>query len=241
MGPGQPDPDWTLASESQANSPGRREGERQRRFINTTNAQSSFAASWMQRVLDQQVSESETDSLDSRQGEERVFPKEQRTAADEITETIDVEDRPNTAIPNPTTSVGQESAGGGQTTTGGGQGTTGGGGQSTGNERQHTGPDLCANCQRAGRSAIACPRCQKCDTYGHDTATYTWCHQCQSERCRDIGRDCRSPHTYTMMCPFIQRVMREFLDDPNATYEHRSSRFQRGIQYLKAHPRGNGR
>ena len=108
-GPGQPDRDWTLASESQANSPGRGGEQTQRRFIIPANAQSSFAASWIQRVLDQQVSESETDSLDSRQGEERVSPEEQRTAADEITETFDMEDRPNTAIPNPTTSGSQGS------------------------------------------------------------------------------------------------------------------------------------
>ena len=197
----------------------------------------------MQRVLDQQVSESETDSLDSRQGGERVSPEKQRTAADEITETFDVDDCPNAAIPNPTTSGGQGSAGGGQTTTGGGrgsagnsqtttgggQGTTSGRRQGTGNERQGTGPDLCANCHRAGHSAIACPRCSRCDTYGHDATTCTWCHQCQSERCKDICQDCRSPHTHTMMCPFSQRVMREFIDNPNASYEHRSAWFQRGI------------
>ena len=41
MGLGQPDPDWTSASESRANSPNRGE-ERQQRLINPTNAQSPF-------------------------------------------------------------------------------------------------------------------------------------------------------------------------------------------------------
>ena len=245
---GQPDLDWTLASESRANSPNRGE-ERQQRLMNPANAQSPFAARWMERVLNQQLSESETDSLDSRryEGEERVSPEEQRTAADELTETFDVEDSPNTAIANPTTSGGQGSAGSGQTTTGGGQGSAGagqttpsggqgstvGGRQSAGNERQRTGPDLCTNCHKSGHSAIACPRCSRCDTYGHNAATSTWCQQCQSEHCKDICRDCRSPHTHTMMCPFIQRVLREFLDNPNSSYEHRSARFQRGIQHLR--------
>ena len=42
-GPGQPDPDWTSASESRANSPDRGEG-RQQRLMNPANAQSRFAA-----------------------------------------------------------------------------------------------------------------------------------------------------------------------------------------------------
>ena len=213
-----------MTSESRANCPNRGE-ERQRRLMNPANASTSFAASWMQRVLDQQVSESETD-IQSRPGEDRASPEIQRSAADEITETFDVEDRPNTEIPNLTTSGRQGSAGGGQGSAGGRQGSTGG-------QRQRTGHDLCPKCSRAGHSAIACPRCLRCDTYGHDAATCTWCHQCQSERCKDICRDCRSPHTHTMMCPFSQRVMREVLGNPNASYEHRSSRFQRAVKHLK--------
>ena len=48
-----------------------------------------------------QLLESETDE-ESRQGEDRESPEAQRSAADEITETFDVEDRPKTAIRNPT-------------------------------------------------------------------------------------------------------------------------------------------
>ena len=169
-------------------------------------------------VRNQQLLESETDE-ESRQGEDRASPEAQRPAADEITETFDVEDRPKTATPNPMGGCNPGNSGGGE--------------QRSGSNRQRTGLDLCGHCRQAGHSTIACPRCTCCDTYGHSAETCTWCHQCQSEHCKDICRNCRCPHSHTMMCPFFQRVMREFLPNPNASFEHRSTRFQRAIQHLR--------
>ena len=113
-GPGHPDPDGTSASESRAPTPKAQTSGRGRQWLaNPGNAQSNFAASWLERVRNQQLLESETDE-ESRQGEDSASLKAQRPAADEITETFDVEDRSNTATPNPTGGSNPGNSGGGE-------------------------------------------------------------------------------------------------------------------------------
>ena len=69
-GPGQPDPDWTSASESRSPTPEAQTSGRGRQWLaNPGNAQSNFATSWLERVRNQQLLESETDE-ESRQGED---------------------------------------------------------------------------------------------------------------------------------------------------------------------------
>ena len=114
----------------------------------------------------------------------------QGTAADEITQSLDMENRPQTAIPPQ-----------------GGSRRAGAKAKDLRNLSQRSGPDRCTQCHRAGHSAIACLRCRKCQTYGHDEASCTWCYQCQSDRCRDICAKCREAHTHSFTCPLAQRAM----------------------------------
>ena len=88
----------------------------------------------------------------------------QGTAADEITQYLDTENRPQTAIPPQ-----------------GGSRRAGAKEKDLRNLSQRFSPDRCTQCHRAGHSAIACPRCLKCQTYGHDKSACTWCYQCQSD------------------------------------------------------------
>ena len=83
----------------------------------------------------------------------------QSTAADEITQSLDVENRPQTAI-SPQGASRRPAA---KT-------------KDLRNLTQRSGPEKCSNCHRAGHSAIACPRCKKCLTYGHDESACTWCY-----------------------------------------------------------------
>ena len=69
----------------------------------------------------------------------------QGTAADEITQSLDVENQPQTAIPPQ-----------------GGSRRTGAKEKDLQNLAQRFGPDRCTQCHHAGHSAIACPRCLKC-------------------------------------------------------------------------------
>ena len=139
--PGQHDQAWSETTGSRAPSPQLGSPERGREWlVNPQNASTPLAARWMQRVRDSQIEESQTEESqtddESRRGETRTSPNPQRTAADKITKTFDVEYRSNTAVQNP---VGTE-----------GQGTTGGSRQRSSGERQHTGPDRCTNCHKAG-------------------------------------------------------------------------------------------
>ena len=154
VAPGQHDQAWSETTGSRAPSPRLGSPERGREWlVKPKNASTPLAARWMQRVRDSQIEKyhtekSQTDD-ESRIGETQTSPNPQRTAADEITETFDVEYRTNTAVPNP---AGTE-----------GQGTmAGGGGQRSSGKRQHTGPDRCTACHRARHSAIACPRWTRC-------------------------------------------------------------------------------
>ena len=224
VAPSQADPAWSETTGSRAPSPqAEPSGRSQERLVDPKNASTLLVARWMQRFRNSQIEGSQTEESqtddESRQGDTRASPNPQRTAADEITETFDVEYRPNTAIQDP---AGTEE-----------QGTGGSSRRRTGSERQHTGPDRCTNCHKAVHSAIACPRCTRCGTYGHDNKNCHWCHQCQASRCKDICPTCRSPHTHTMMCSFFQRVMKEYFADPYRSWSHRSSWFQRAIQHLR--------
>ena len=83
--------------------------------VDLKNASTPLAARWMQRFRDSQIEgsqteESETDD-ESRHAETRASPNPQRTAADKITETFDVEYRPNKAIQDPTGTEGQGTGG----------------------------------------------------------------------------------------------------------------------------------
>ena len=107
----------------------------------------------------------------------------QGTAADEITQSLDTADRPQTAMPPQ-----------------GASGRTAAKEKDLRNLAHQSGLDRCTQCHRAGHSAIACPRCRKCDTYGHDEASCTWCYQCLSERCTQICAKCRTPHSHSFTC-----------------------------------------
>ena len=109
---GQHDPAWAETTGSRAPSSQSGSPERGREWlVNPKDASTPLAARWMQRVRDSQVEESQTAESqtddESRQGESRTSPNPQRAMADEITDTFDVEYRPNTAIQNPAGTKGQ--------------------------------------------------------------------------------------------------------------------------------------
>ena len=86
----------------------------------------------------------------------------QSTAADELTQSLDMENRPQTAIP-PQGASRRPAA---KT-------------KDLPNLAERSGPEKCSNFHHAGHSAIACPRCKKFLTSGHDKSACTWCYQCQ--------------------------------------------------------------
>ena len=134
------------------------------------------------------------------------------TAADEITQSLDTADRPQTAIPPQ-----------------GASRRTAAKEKDLRNLAHGSRPDRCTQCHRAGHSAIACPRCRKCDTYGHHEASCTWCHQCLSELCAKICAKCCTPHSHSFTYPLAQRAMVIMSSEPNGSWESHSQRMRRSL------------
>ena len=146
----------------------------------------------------------------------RLPVQNQSTAANEITQSLDVENRPQTAIPP--------------------QGASWRPAAKTNDLRnlaQRSGPDKCANCYCAGHSAIACPRCKKCLTYGHDESACTCCYQCQSDRCKKICVKCRSAHSHNFSCSYAQQAMVILHSQPEGPWRSKSARMQKVLQQMK--------
>ena len=139
----------------------------------------------------------------------------QGTAADEITQSLDTADRPQTAIPPQ-----------------GASRRTSAQEKDLRNLAHRSGPDQCTQCHRAGQSAIACPRCRKCDTYGHEEASCTWCYQCLSERCTQICAKCCTPHSHSFTCPIVQRAMVILSSEPNGPWESHSQQMRRALRQI---------
>ena len=139
----------------------------------------------------------------------------QGTAADEITQSLDTENRPQTAIPPQ-----------------GGSRRAGAKEKDLQNLSQRIGPDRCTQCHRAGHSAIACPHCRRCQTYGHDESACTWCYQCQSDRCKDICIKCRGAHTHNYTCPLTQRAMAILTREPRGPWSSHSPRMQKILRQM---------
>ena len=139
----------------------------------------------------------------------------QGTAADEITQFLDTENRPQMAIPPQ-----------------GGSRRPAAKAKDLRNLAQRPGPDKCTNCHRTGHSAIACPRCMKCLTYGHDESSCNWCYQCQSDRCKDICIKCRGAHTHNCTCPLAERAMAILTREQRGHWTSHSPRMQRILRQM---------
>ena len=111
----------------------------------------------------------------------------QGIATDEITQSLDTPDRPQTAIPPQDASR-----------------TKAAKEKDLRNLAQRPGLDRCTQCHHAGHSVIACPWCKKCQTYGHHESSCTKCYQCQSDRCKEICVKCHGAHTHNFICPLAQ-------------------------------------
>ena len=139
----------------------------------------------------------------------------QGTAADEITQSLDMANRPQRTIP-----------------------PQGASRRTTAREKDlrnlahRSGTDRCTLCHQAGHTAIACPRCRKCDTYGHDEASCTWCFQCLSKRCTQICAKCRTPHSHSFTCPIAQRAMVILSREPNGPWKSHSRQMPRALRQI---------
>ena len=139
----------------------------------------------------------------------------QGTAADEITQSLDTPDRPQTAIPPQGASRRKAAKE-----------------KNLRNLAQRPGPDRCTQCHRAGLSAIACPWCKKCQTYGHGESSCTWCYQCQSDRCIEICVKCHGAHTHNFTCPLAQRAMAILSKEPQGPWASHSPWMQRILRQM---------
>ena len=124
VAPGQADPAWSETTGSHAPSPqAEPSGRGQERLVDPKNASTPLAARWMQRFRDSQIEGSQTEESQTddepTQGDTRASPNPQRTAAEEITETFDVEYRPYTAIQDPAGTEEQGMGGSSERRTGG--------------------------------------------------------------------------------------------------------------------------
>ena len=157
-------------------------------------------------------------SADARNRDSMPFglpAQNQGTAADEITQSLDVENRPQMTIPP------QE-----------GSRRVGAKEKDLRNLAQRFGPDRCTQCHRAGNSAISCPRCLKCQTYCHDESSCTWCYQCQSYRCKEICVKCRGAHTHNLSCLLAQRAMAILSREHGVPWTSLSPRMQRILRQM---------
>ena len=155
------------------------------------------------------------DARNRKKGPFGLPAQNQGTAADEITQSLDTENRPQTAIPPQ-----------------GGSRRLAAKAKDLRNLAQRPGPDKCTNCQRTGHFAIACPRCMKCLTYGHNESACTWCYQCQSDRCKDICIKCRGAHTHNYTCPLAQRAMAILTREPRGPWTSHSPHMQRILRQM---------
>src|SRR5437588_9568772 len=69
-------------------------------------------------------------------------------------------------------------------------------------------PGECGHCRWTGHSTIACPWCETCNTFGHDVASYHGCSQCQARHCREKCRQCRVRHTHLITCRELAQTLR---------------------------------
>src|SRR5947209_471904 len=123
-------------------------------------------------------------------------PPLQPSAALEMTQSLDEQERPRTAIGPEVETRASETT------------------QATPRPERPVGlndrdnwPQECGHCRRTGHSTIACPWCETCNTFGHDAASCRGCAQCRARHCRQKCRQCRARHTHLITCPEVAQTL----------------------------------